>query len=62
MRTIRSWWRDLFRRRVLDAELSEEIRYHLESALDIDAALLSPDVDFEHIARHTPLRLWRENL
>jgi predicted nucleic acid-binding protein len=28
--------------------------------LDAGAMLLSPDVDFEHIARHTPLRLWRE--
>lgn len=27
--------------------------------LDIDATLLSPDTDFEHIARHEPLRLWR---
>jgi predicted nucleic acid-binding protein len=27
--------------------------------LDIEAELLSPDVDFEHIARHTRLRLWR---
>jgi hypothetical protein len=27
--------------------------------LDLDAELLSPDVDFKHIARHTPLRLWQ---
>jgi hypothetical protein len=27
--------------------------------LDLDALLLSPDRDFDHIARHTPLRLWR---
>ncbi len=26
--------------------------------LDLDAELLSPDADFEHIARHTSLRLW----
>lgn len=31
-----------------------------QACLDIEATLLSPDVDFEHIARHTPLRLWRE--
>ena len=30
-----------------------------QACLDIDAELLSPDADFEHIARHTPLRLWR---
>ena len=30
-----------------------------QTCLDIDAELLSPDADFEHIARHTPLRLWR---
>jgi predicted nucleic acid-binding protein len=28
--------------------------------LDVDAELLSPDVDFDRIARHTALRLWRE--
>ncbi|MEW6752103.1 MAG: PIN domain nuclease [Candidatus Latescibacterota bacterium] len=28
--------------------------------LDMDATLLSPDVDFDRIARRTPLRLWRE--
>ena len=27
--------------------------------LDVEAELLSPDADFERIARHTPLRLWR---
>ena len=27
--------------------------------LDAGAELLSPDGDFERIARHTPLRLWR---
>lgn len=32
-----------------------------QSALDIDATLLSPDVDFEYIAQHTRLRLWRES-
>jgi predicted nucleic acid-binding protein len=31
-----------------------------QTCIDIDATLLSPDVDFEHIARHAPLRLWRE--
>ena len=30
-------------------------------ALDAKATLLSPDADFEHIARHTRLRLWRES-
>jgi len=30
-----------------------------QQTLDIDAELLSPDSDFQHIARHTPLRLWR---
>ena len=30
-------------------------------ALDAKATLLSPDTDFEHIARHTRLRLWRES-
>lgn len=30
-----------------------------QTCLDIEAELLSPDSDFEHIARHTPLRLWR---
>ena len=28
--------------------------------LDLDAELLSPDGDFQRIAHHTPLRLWRE--
>jgi predicted nucleic acid-binding protein len=27
--------------------------------MDVDAELLSPDVDFSHIARHMPLRLWQ---
>jgi len=30
-----------------------------QTCLDIGAELLSPDADFEHIARHTTLRLWR---
>ena len=30
-----------------------------QTCLDIKGKLLSPDADFEHIARHTPLRLWR---
>jgi predicted nucleic acid-binding protein len=30
-----------------------------QTCLDIDGELLSPDRDFEHIARHTSLRLWR---
>jgi predicted nucleic acid-binding protein len=30
-----------------------------QTCLDIDAELLSPDSDFERMARHTPLRLWR---
>lgn len=30
-----------------------------QTCLDIEAELLSPDSDFKHIARHTPLRLWR---
>ncbi len=30
-----------------------------QTCLDIEAELLSPDSDFENIARHTPLRLWR---
>ena len=29
-----------------------------QTCLDIEAELLSPDSDFEHIALHTPLRLW----
>jgi hypothetical protein len=29
-----------------------------QTCLDIEAELLSPDADFEHIARHTTLRLW----
>ncbi len=28
-------------------------------SLDADATLVTPDVDFEHIAEHTRLRLWR---
>ena len=31
-----------------------------QTCLDLDAELLSPDADFEHIARHTSLRLWGE--
>jgi len=31
-----------------------------QACLDVDAELLSPDGDFEQIARHTRLRLWRE--
>ena len=31
-----------------------------QACLDIDAELLSPDVDFRRIARHTRLRVWRE--
>lgn len=30
-----------------------------QACLDLEAELLSPDRDFEHIARHTLLRLWR---
>ncbi len=30
-----------------------------QTCLDIKAELLSPDGDFKHIARNTPLRLWR---
>jgi hypothetical protein len=30
-----------------------------QTCLDVGAELLSPDTDFEHIARHTPLQLWR---
>ena len=30
-----------------------------QACLDIEAELLSPDADFERIALHTPLRLWR---
>lgn len=30
-----------------------------QTCLDLEAELLSPDSDFEHIARHTSLRLWR---
>jgi hypothetical protein len=29
-----------------------------QACLDIGAELLSPDADFERIARHTPLQLW----
>ena len=31
-----------------------------QTCLDLKAELLSPDADFEHIALHTPLRLWGE--
>ncbi|OLD64724.1 MAG: hypothetical protein AUI47_04630 [Acidobacteria bacterium 13_1_40CM_2_68_5] len=30
-----------------------------QTCLDVGAELLSPDADFEHIARHTTLHLWR---
>lgn len=30
-----------------------------QTCLDLDAELLSPDVDFERMARHTDLRLWQ---
>ena len=30
-----------------------------QACLDIGATLLSPDADFERIAEHAPLRLWR---
>ncbi len=30
-----------------------------QTCLDLDAELLSPDRDFQGIARHTSLRLWR---
>jgi predicted nucleic acid-binding protein len=30
-----------------------------QTCLDSGSELLSPDSDFEQIARHTPLRLWR---
>jgi len=30
-----------------------------QTCLDLEAELLSPDTDFEQIARHTALRLWR---
>lgn len=30
-----------------------------QTCIDAKATLLSPDADFEHIAAHTPLRLWR---
>ncbi|MFQ5766582.1 MAG: PIN domain nuclease [Acidobacteriota bacterium] len=29
-----------------------------QTCLDVDAELLSPDADFERMARHIPLRLW----
>ena len=29
-----------------------------QACLDVDAELLSPDRDFERIARHVPLRVW----
>lgn len=31
-----------------------------QTCLEIEGELLSPDADFEHIARHTTLRLWRD--
>lgn len=31
-----------------------------QTCLDSEATLLSPDADFERIAEHTPLRLWRQ--
>jgi predicted nucleic acid-binding protein len=31
-----------------------------QTCLDLDVELLSPDGDFEQIARHTSLRLWRD--
>jgi hypothetical protein len=31
-----------------------------QTCLDVDAELLSPDADFRRIARHTRLRVWRE--
>ncbi len=30
-----------------------------QACLDVEAVLLSPDTDFEGIARHVPLHLWR---
>jgi predicted nucleic acid-binding protein len=30
-----------------------------QTCLDLEVELLSPDRDFQDIARHTPLRLWR---
>jgi hypothetical protein len=30
-----------------------------QTCLEVEAELLSPDADFERIARHTSLRLWR---
>ncbi len=30
-----------------------------QTCLDTEAELVSPDADFNHIARHTSLRLWR---
>jgi len=30
-----------------------------QTCMDVGAELLSPDADFDHIARHTALRLWR---
>ena len=29
-----------------------------QMCIDVDAELLSPDADFQHIARHSGLRLW----
>jgi predicted nucleic acid-binding protein len=29
-----------------------------QTCIDVGAELLSPDIDFQHISRHTPLRLW----
>jgi predicted nucleic acid-binding protein len=31
-----------------------------QTCLDLNVELLSPDGDFEHIARHTSLRLWHD--
>jgi hypothetical protein len=31
-----------------------------ETCLELEAQLLSPDADFERIARHTSLQLWRQ--
>jgi len=30
-----------------------------QASLDAEATLLTPDVDFERIAEHTHLRVWR---
>ena len=31
-----------------------------QACLDVEAELVSPDADFKHIARYTPLRLWSQ--